>query len=67
MYIDRLDWDDYRVEHIARHDVEPHEVWEVCNDRSHLARRQGRNRYLVYKDAIATLFMGKPWMGGTYL
>ena len=48
MYIDRLDWDDYRVEHIARHDVEPHEVSEVCNDRSHLARRQGRNRYLVY-------------------
>jgi len=48
MYIDRLDWDDYRVEHIARHDVEPREVWEVCNDRSHLARRQGRNRYLVW-------------------
>lgn len=48
MYIDQLDWDDYCVEHIARHDVEPHEVLEVCNDRSHLARRQGRNRYLVY-------------------
>ena len=48
MYIARLDWDDSRVEHIARHNVEPGEVWEVCNDISHLARRQGRNRYLVY-------------------
>ncbi len=44
MYIDRLDWDDYRVE--------PREVWEVCNDRSHLARRQGRNRYLVYGQTL---------------
>lgn len=52
MYIDRLDWDDYRVEHIARHDVEPHEVSEVCNDSSHLARRQGRNRYLVYGQTL---------------
>ena len=49
MYIDRLDWDDYRVEHIARHDVEPYEVWEVCNDRSNLSHCQGRNRYLVYE------------------
>ena len=32
MYIDRLDSDDYRVEHIARHDVEPHEASEVCKE-----------------------------------
>ena len=48
MRISRLDWDDYRIEHVAKHDVEPHEVSEVCNDNFHLARRQGRNRYLVY-------------------
>ena len=52
MYIDRLDWDDYRVEHISRHNVEPYEVWEVCNDTSHLARRQGRNRYLIYGQTL---------------
>ena len=52
MRIDRLDWDDYRVEHIARHDVKLREVWEVCNDISHLARRQGRNRYLVYGQTL---------------
>jgi len=48
MYISQLDWDAYRVEHIAQHDVEPNEVWEVCEDPLHLARRQGRNRYRVY-------------------
>ena len=48
MYISELEWDDYRVEHIARHNVEPDEVWEVCEDPYHLARRHGHNRYLVY-------------------
>ena len=28
--------------------VEPYEVWEVCEDPLHLARRHGNNRYLVY-------------------
>ena len=48
MYIERLDWDDYRIEHIARHHVEPDEVWEVCEDPLHLAHREGRNRYRLY-------------------
>jgi len=48
MRIGRLDWDDYRIEHIARHDVEPNEVWEVCQDPLHLAHREGRNRYRLY-------------------
>ncbi len=46
--IRNLDWDAYRIEHIAQHDVEPDEVWEVCEDPIHLAHRQGRNRYRVY-------------------
>ena len=48
MYISRLEWDDYRIEHIAKHNVEPDEVWEICEDPLHFARRQGHNRYLVY-------------------
>ena len=48
MYISELDCDDYRIEHIAKHDVEPAEVWEACEDPFHLARRQGRNRYRLY-------------------
>lgn len=53
MYVYRsLDWDDYRVEHIARHNVNPDEVWEVCENPFHLARRQGSNRYLIYGQTI---------------
>jgi hypothetical protein len=48
MFISRLEWDDYRVEHIARHSVEPYEVWEVCEDPLHLAHREGHNRYRLY-------------------
>ena len=48
MYIRRLEWDEYRIDHIALHGVEPDEVWEVCTDRFHLAQRQGPNRYRMY-------------------
>lgn len=48
MRITKLDWEDYRVDHIAAHGVEPDEVWEVCEDSLHLARRQGENRYRLY-------------------
>lgn len=48
MRIDRLLWDDYRIEHIARHDVDPEEVWEACEDPFHLAQREGSRRYRLY-------------------
>jgi len=48
MFISGLEWDDYRIEHIARHNVEPYEVWEVCEDPLHRAHREGHNRYRVY-------------------
>jgi len=48
MRIDELIWDDYRVEHIAAHAVSPDEVWQVCEDPLHMARREGHNRYLIF-------------------
>ncbi|MBI3961008.1 MAG: hypothetical protein HY328_19520 [Chloroflexi bacterium] len=48
MYISRLEWDEYRIDHIALHGVETDEVWEVCADSFHMARRQGVNRYRMY-------------------
>ena len=48
MFIEKLDWDDYRVEHVARDNVEPFGVWEICEDPLHLARREGDNRYRLY-------------------
>ncbi len=48
MRVDRLEWDNYRVEHVARHNVEPDEVQEVCDDPRHVARTEGQNRYRLY-------------------
>jgi len=42
--IDELIWDDWNVEHIAGHNVEPEEVEEVCFGRP-LVRRAGTTRY----------------------
>ncbi len=52
MFIRRLLWDDYRVEHIARHDVDPDEVWEVCEDPLHIAHREGRDCYRLYGQTV---------------
>jgi uncharacterized DUF497 family protein len=48
MRITKLDWDNYRIDHVTAHGVEPEEVWEVCEDSLHLAHRQGENRYRLY-------------------
>jgi len=57
MYIRELQWDDYRIDHIARHDVEPDEVEEVCDDPSHLARRAKGNRYRLYGQTRAGRYL----------
>lgn len=57
MRISSLDWDDYRIEHIAEHNVTCDEVWEVCEDPWHLARREGRNRYRVYGQTAAGRYL----------
>ncbi|HEY4688540.1 MAG TPA: BrnT family toxin [Anaerolineae bacterium] len=57
MRIEGLVWDDYRVEHIARHNVRPEEVWEVCEDPLHLAHREGRNRYRLYGQTTAGRYL----------
>ena len=46
MRFDRLLWDDWNVEHIARHEVTPEEVEQVCRFKPKI--RRGRcGRYLV--------------------
>ena len=39
--ISGLIWDDWNVEHIAEHGVEPYEVQEVINSRTFQAQRRG--------------------------
>ncbi len=53
MRIDDLEWDDWNIEHIARHGVDQDEVHEACGSGSHLVRKAGKTkrgqvRYHVY-------------------
>lgn len=57
MYIKELIWDDYRIEHVAHHNVEPEEVQEVCDDRLVLAYRHGTNRYRLYGQTAAGRYL----------
>jgi uncharacterized DUF497 family protein len=44
--IGELEWDDENIEHIARHNVTPEEVEDVCYG-SHLSERVGGGRYVL--------------------
>jgi len=55
--ISHLEWDDYRVEHVAQHDVEPDKV--KC--------AKIRCIWRTAKGAIAIASMGKRLMGVTCL
>ena len=46
MIISELQWDDENVEHIARHNVNPQEVEDVCFG-LHISEREGEQRYIL--------------------
>lgn len=46
MKIDNLAWDDENIEHIARHNVNPREVEDVCF-MTHIFRKEGKQRYIL--------------------
>lgn len=46
MKIDKLLWEDKRIEHIARHNVNPKEVEDVCFG-LHLSEKAGSRRYIL--------------------
>ncbi len=46
MFINRLDWNENNVIHIARHNVEPFEVEEFCRN-DHRALKEGQDRYIL--------------------
>ena len=46
MVISELQWDDENVEHIARHNVNPQEVEDVCVG-LHISEREGEKRYIL--------------------
>lgn len=46
MLINNLIWDEWNIEHIARHGVDPEEVEQTCNSR-HLIRRGKQGTYTL--------------------
>ena len=43
-----FDWDEWNVDHIARHGIEPHEAETACRSEGRVVRRSREGRYLVY-------------------
>lgn len=52
IYIRRLIWDEWNVAHIARHNVSPQEVEEVCHGKFEV-RDSYRKRILIYGETKA--------------
>jgi uncharacterized DUF497 family protein len=57
MLITDLIWDERNVEHIARHQVEPHEVEQVIWDDPHARRGPGKSRYRLYGQTDAGRYL----------
>ena len=46
MLIKNLIWDEWNIEHIAKHGVKPEEIEQACKDK-HLARRGKQGTYTI--------------------
>ncbi|MEA3338788.1 MAG: BrnT family toxin [Chloroflexota bacterium] len=61
MHIESLIWDDWNIEHIADHGVEPYEVEDVCFSRPLVRRakktRYGLQRYHAFGQTIAGRYL----------
>lgn len=54
--INRLEWDEENIEHIARHNVLVSEVEEVCYSRPLIVRLR-KDRWLVYGQTLAGRYL----------
>ena len=51
MIISELEWDDQNIEHIARHNVGPQEVEEICFG-LHISQKAGDKRYILSGQSV---------------
>ncbi len=56
MLIGELQWDDENVEHIARHNVNPQEVEDVCFG-LHISEKATGQRYILSGQAVAGRYL----------
>ena len=68
MIIKKLIWDEWNIEHIARHSVEPEEVEEVCKSKNLFTKaRSGLYRMVGQSDdgRYLTILLA-PRVGGSF-
>ena len=56
MIITELEWDDENIGHIARHNVNPQEVEDVCLG-IHIIRKEGNKRYILSGQTAAGRYL----------
>ena len=69
LFVGELIWDKWNVEHIARHDVLPEEVEEVCNKNPFVSEtHSGRLRLigLTKNDRMLTIIVAPKELGTYY-
>ncbi len=70
IYIRELLWNDWNIEHIARHNVSPHEVEEVCYSNPFVTR--ARNKTLrsigqTYSGRFLVIFLAPRGKGSYFV
>ena len=56
MIITELEWDDENIEHIARHNVNPQEVIDVCVG-LHISEKAGNQRYILSGQSVSGRYL----------
>ncbi|TET42158.1 MAG: hypothetical protein E3J66_04085 [Dehalococcoidia bacterium] len=56
MKIEELEWDDQNIEHIAKHEVTPQEVEDVCFG-LHISQRVGERRHVLSGQSSAGKYL----------
>jgi uncharacterized DUF497 family protein len=47
LVVEKLVWDRWNISHIARHDIVPEEIYEVCSNKPVIQRGAKRNRLVL--------------------
>jgi len=70
IFIRELLWNDWNVEHIARHNVSPHEVEEVCYSNPSVSRARNKALRIIgqtHSGRILTIFLAPRGKGSYFV
>ncbi|MCK4476376.1 MAG: hypothetical protein KAU16_06580 [Methanophagales archaeon] len=70
IYIRELLWNDWNIDHIARHNVSPHEVEEVCYSNPSVSRARNKTLRIIgqtYSGRFLTIFLAPRGKGSYFV